>query len=117
MNGQVDSARVHIVAAPDDTTNLWKGGWLGIIAAMQGNRDRATAIADSVGSINRKWSRGSEQYWRGAILASLGRKDEAVALLKEAATRGHGMAAWHYVAPLFALHGYAPFEALITPQK
>ena len=71
------------------------GAVLGIIAARQCQRERATAIADSIGALNRKWSFGAEAWWRAAILVTLGRKDEAVTLLKQATTKGSGMDGWH----------------------
>jgi TolB-like protein len=115
--GNLDSAHTKFERAAARDTNLEYGGWLGLVEARLGHASRAAAIADSLGAINGKWSRGSEQFWRGAILGALGRKDEAMALLKQGANRGLPMSYWHANTPLASMRGYAPFEAMIKPQQ
>jgi hypothetical protein len=56
-------------------------------------------------------------WWRAAILAHLGKRDEAVQLLRQARAKGQEMSYWHAHPALAPLRGYGPFEDLITPTK
>lgn len=50
-------------------------------------------------------------------MGALGDRELAVHLLQQANREGQRMEAWHYLAALQALHGYAPFEALVRPRR
>ena len=57
-------------------------------------------------------------YWRGRILALLGRRDEAVAAFRESFAREGAItpalpAVGHMREDLDSLRGYAPFEELV----
>ena len=88
---------------------------LGLAEIARGNRDRARAIADSLGTLQRKWLFGEHTYWRAAIVGALGDQELAVQLLQQSHTEGQSMQAWHFTTELRALHGFPPFETLIRP--
>jgi hypothetical protein len=60
---------------------------------------------------------GANTEWHAAIAGALGDKERAVRLLKQATSEGASMESWHFAPHLLALHGYAPFEKLIEPQR
>jgi hypothetical protein len=119
--GHADSARA--IAGPlarahpesDDYAGL-----LGVLAARRGDRAEA-ARADSVLSgLSRPYARGRATYWRACIAATLGRREEAVDLLKRARAQGHVFNGLFFLnahlEPSFAtLRGYAPFRELLRP--
>lgn len=115
--GRLDSAALRFMNASTDTTSIANDGYLGLIAAQRGDTARAGAIADSLGRLSRKWDRGESTYWRAAVLAQLGERDEAVALLRQAEHAGQSMVSWHYALALHSLRGYPAFEALIQPAR
>jgi hypothetical protein len=87
------------------------------VLLRRGDTTRATAIGDSLGGLRRKWLFGSNTEWHAAIVGALGNKERAVQLLKQAGQEGASMENWHSAAHLLSLHGYPPFETLITPQR
>ena len=114
-----DSAAAHLQRPARDTGNaaVTAVGYLGVIAAQRGDTTRARAVPDSLGGQTRKWDLGLSTWWRAAILANLGRRDEAMQFLGEARRHGQGMINWHSHTALHPLRGYAPFEAMIKPEK
>ena len=102
-------------------------GRLGTLAARQGDRPTAQRIAQELRGLERPYSYGN-QLTRGArILALVGDKEGAVALLREALARGLGLdsdltriygygLAFSHNMDLESLHGYPPFEELIKPK-
>ena len=114
-----DSAYAHLQRAARETGNtaVIAVGYLGVIAAQGGDTTRALAVADSLGRQTRKWDLGLSTWWRAAILAHLGRRDEAMQFLGEARRGGQGMVNWHVHTALRPLRGYPPFDAMITPVK
>jgi hypothetical protein len=87
-----------------------------VLAARRG--DTATALrVDSV-IASRTWSfwRGAPAGWRADIAALLGRREQALALLKQAFTEGYLVFAAHRDSNLEALRGYPPFETLLKPK-
>jgi serine/threonine-protein kinase len=117
--GNDDSASVHLQRAARVTGNtaVIAAGYLGVTAARRGDSTRARAVADSLGGQTRKWDLGLSTWWRAAILANLGHRDEAMQLLSESRRKGQNMAGWHSHTALRPLRGYPPFEAMIKPQK
>ena len=114
-----DSAAPHLQRAARDTgsTAVNAVGYLGVIAAQRGDTTRALAVADSLGRQTRKWDLGLSRWWRASILATLGRRDEAMQFLGESRRHGQGLLDWHAHTALRPLRGYAPFEAMIKPEK
>ena len=74
---------------------------------------RARAVADSLGTLSRKWLFGSHTLWRAAIHAELGEPEMAVDLLGQAYAQGYPKTFWHFANYLRSLRGFSPFEELI----
>jgi len=117
MSGKGDSAAVRFTLIARDTTRIDAVGYLGLANAARGDRAGARVIADSLGRLKRRWLFGVNTYWRAAIMGALGDKPLAVELLQQAASEGQTLPAWHFATALDSLHGYAPFEALIRPER
>ncbi len=117
MSGKSDSAAVRFALVARDTTRIDAAGYLGLANVARGDRAGARAIADSLGRLKRRWLFGVNTYWRAAIMGALGDKPLAVELLQQAASEGQTLPAWHFATALDSLHGYAPFEALIRPER
>ena len=119
FTGALDSAAAHFTRAlPDTSVNaIATVGYLAMIAARQNNAARARAVSDSLAAHVRKWDHGRTPYWRAAILAELGDREQAMRLLTTTPKLGQAMMNWHSDLALRPLRGYPPFDALITPQK
>jgi hypothetical protein len=50
-------------------------------------------------------------------MGALGERPLAVQLLQQAHAEGQWMDTWHYTNALGSLHGYAPFQALVRPER
>ncbi len=89
-------------------------GTLGVIAGMQGDRQRALEIDQYLAA--QPWnSRWMPLVWHARIAASLGEFDRATALLREALGKGWDVAGSHYNSPLLwrVLRDHRPFQELI----
>jgi len=117
--GALDSAEAHFTRALPDTSRNAIGAVssLAIIAARRNHGAWARAVSDSLAAHAPKRERdfGQTPYWRAAILAELGDREQAIRLLRTAPHRR--MQLWHSDPPLRALRGYPPFDELITPRR
>jgi hypothetical protein len=113
--GNADSAAMHYERAMHAGFNLESAGMLGVIAARRGDTLHARSIADSLASDGAPSTRGERAYWRAAVVAELGEHEQAMMLLRESTRAGQSMASWHADEALRSLHGYPPFEQLLTP--
>jgi len=120
--GHADSARAITEAlAGAHPQNEQYAGLLGVLAAQRSDRAAASSIAERLVGLERPYQRGQSTYWRACIAAKLGRRDEAVELLRRALAEGYVFNSLFFfsahVEPSFAtLRGYAPFEALLRPK-
>ncbi|MBC7844314.1 MAG: hypothetical protein H7099_18530, partial [Gemmatimonadaceae bacterium] len=114
-NGELDSAATTLARLVRQTPRIDLAGLLAIAELARGNRERAAIVADSLGALRRKWLFGEHTYWRAAIHGALGDRELAVQLLAQAHLEGQPMQTWHFTEELRALHGFAPFEAMIRP--
>ena len=89
---------------------------LGIAAAHVG--DTTTAIAMLSWAKEREGKDSDQLWYEAGILEALGRRDDAIATLRVAATRGSTAVMTHInnVRAFLPLHGDARFEALIAPR-
>jgi hypothetical protein len=89
-----------------------------------------TARAESIDSVLKErserplrnpWSRSAEILARARIAAGFGRRERAVALLRDASARGmlhvSPSHAFHEDLLLLPLRGYPPFDALLHPDN
>jgi hypothetical protein len=63
------------------------------------------------------WLRGSLILVRARMAAGLGRREEAVDLLRTPRRAGSSPAEYHFDPLLAPLRGYPPFEALLKPDN
>jgi len=113
----------ELMAAHPD--NVEYKGRLGAIAARLGKHDDALRIAEELRLIDRPYMYGKHFFWSACILALLGDKERALALLNDAVSQGgRPMEPEHYgygfvyghCMDLESLRGYPPFENLIKPK-
>jgi len=98
----------------------------GRVAVLVGDTAGAERIDSILAEQSRRdlrhpWIRGALIMAQAHIAAGLGRRDQAVALLKGASARGlldlGASFAWHQDLRLAPLRGYPPFEALLRPDN
>ena len=106
IHKEPDQVRVTIVGKIDEHFDGQD-----ILSALAGKRKLVMKM-DGVRSISSLGVRALE-----AFMGALGDRALAVQLLQQSNAEGRQMDAWHYTAALDALHGYAPFEALVTPER
>jgi TolB-like protein/tetratricopeptide (TPR) repeat protein len=102
----------------EDPENVTNHGLRGVALALSGDREGAEAEARWCGELDRPYLRGSNTYWRAAVLAHLGRSDEATRLRRDAFQEGRSYFADPAPADLNfrPLWGYGPFEQIIAPR-
>src|SRR5439155_15978272 len=84
-------------------------GYLGAIAARQGNREQALRVDRALAAVKRPYIFGRHAVWRARIQALLGEREGAVALLRDAFAQGYPHAHPLHVDLAFdALRDYAP---------
>jgi serine/threonine-protein kinase len=87
-----------LLAEVADTGAPWRGigtasdfdylGFLGTVAAREGNRAEAGRISEELGAVARPYLFGQTTLWRARIAALLGDRKGAVGLLQEAISQG-----------------------------
>jgi tetratricopeptide (TPR) repeat protein len=92
-------------------------GHLGLVLALKGDSARARAIADSLGTVKRKWLFGLHTHWRAAILGAMGEREAALRLLQQSLVEGQNRSGLHTSLQFRSLRGYPPFEALAQPER
>src|SRR5438552_2976682 len=93
-------------------------GYLGAIAARQGNREQALRVDSALAGVKRPYIFGRHAVWRARIQALLGEREGAVALLRDAFAQGYPHAhALHVDLAFEALRDYAPFQELVKPKE
>ncbi|MGH7513418.1 MAG: BTAD domain-containing putative transcriptional regulator [Gemmatimonadales bacterium] len=112
--------------APSDADTLLRLEAAGRIAAMLGDTARADRIDGDLASLSNEpleqpLHRGQLILARAHLAAALGRREQAVARLREAVARGMvdlGASHAFHADPLLAgLRGYPPFDALLVPDN
>jgi serine/threonine protein kinase len=103
--------------AKESPDNIEYQGWLGAIAAHQGDREKALKVSEWLKNIKRPYLFGYHTYLRACIVAVLGEKDQAVTLLKESFLQGfmYGLQL-HTDVDLESLWDYPPFKELLKPK-
>jgi hypothetical protein len=117
--GRLDDARHEAEAlARAHPDRLSYRAALACLAARRGERAGALRVSSELATTSLPHLRGANTLARAEIAASLGQRDDAVALLNDAFAQGLGIMEryWLHLDPwLESLRGYAPFEALIRP--
>ena len=92
-------------------------GMIGVTAARAGDRATALRVAGELEHLDRKWLFGEQTWHRAGIAASLGEKEQAVELLREAFAQGQPYGAYlHRSLALEPLWDYPPFQDLLRPK-
>jgi serine/threonine protein kinase/tetratricopeptide (TPR) repeat protein len=117
--GRFDSARTHyselVRYVPKSIAVL---GRLGTVAAKLADSTGAERMAASLASNRVNHARGQDTYWRAAIAASLGHREKAVSLLRQALREGVSIGVVvHRLEEFQSLRGYPPFETLFRPRN
>jgi serine/threonine protein kinase/TolB-like protein len=112
--------------AAEHPDNIFYKGRLGTIAARLGDRAKARRIAEELRRLDRPYLYGNHTFRSARIIALLGDKERAVALLREAVAQGSGGSEepdeygygfiYRHSMDLEPLRGYPPFEELIKPK-
>jgi tetratricopeptide (TPR) repeat protein len=99
---------------------------VGMLAARRGDRVGAMRIAEELRHLETPYLHGIHTFRSACILALLGEKDRAVALLREAVAQGSANTEtsdaygygfiYRHSMDLEPLRGYPPFEELIKPK-
>jgi tetratricopeptide (TPR) repeat protein/predicted Ser/Thr protein kinase len=97
--------------------NIDYQGSLGTLAARRGDREGAMKISNELAAIDRRFLDGVHTYWRACIVALLGEKERAVALLRESFSQGRSYrVGLHRDINLEPLWDYQPFKELLRPK-
>jgi tetratricopeptide (TPR) repeat protein len=100
-------------AKPENLSYL---GSLGLVTARKGDKEEALRISEQIKNWNKPYVFGNDLFWQGAIAASLGEKEQAVALLREALSQGQEYDNLYCNIILEPLWDYPAFIELIKPK-
>jgi serine/threonine protein kinase/tetratricopeptide (TPR) repeat protein len=122
-----EARAVFATLAAEHPDNIFYKGRLGTLAARRGDRTTALRIAEELRRLETPYLYGNHTSRSARIIALLGDKEGAVALLREAVAQGAGngdvpeMYGYGFVfrnsMDLEPLHGFPPFEDLIKPKE
>jgi DNA-binding SARP family transcriptional activator len=99
---------------PDDVNYP---GYLGVLAARRGDRDEALRIYDAIQGMANPYDHGREAYWGACIYSSLGEREQAMVLLRDAFAQGRTFdLRLHVDIDLEQLHDYPPFQEFLAPK-
>lgn len=92
-------------------------GTLGLLAARQGDREKAIKISEWLLNLKKPYLLGGPTYTRACIAAVLGERDQAAALLRDSFLQGVRMNVSLHTDPDFeSLWDYPPFQELMKPK-
>jgi predicted Zn-dependent protease len=99
---------------PDD---VYYFGYLGSIAARNGNREEALKISQELKDNKTPYLYGNPVFWRAKIAALLGDKEGAVNLLREAIKQGYSYPSLYLDPQDFeSLKDFPPYQQLTRPK-
>jgi hypothetical protein len=109
--GHVQSESEHLSA---DIAQL---GYIGAIAARQGDRLEALRIDRVLAQTKRRYLLGGHTSWRARIHTLLGDRDRSIELLRAAFGEGYPYSpSLHTDLAFEALRDYPPFQGLMKPK-
>jgi tetratricopeptide (TPR) repeat protein len=92
-------------------------GYLGAVACRLGDRPEAERVDDALQTLDGRYRFGRHTYCRARIASLLGRREEAVELLREAFAQGYRFSISVHREPDFEpLRDYPPYQELIRPK-
>jgi tetratricopeptide (TPR) repeat protein len=121
-----EARAVFAALAAEHADNIFYKGRLGALAARRGDRATAQRIAEELRRLETPYLFGNHTSRSARIIALLGDKEGAVALLRESVAQGAGNGdlpdsygygfIFRHSMDLEPLHGFPPFEDLIKPK-
>ncbi len=115
--GRSDS-RATVAYTGDEWDQVDYLGYLGAIAARQGEREPALRADQTLAGLKRLYLFGRHTVWRARIQALLGERDVAVGLLRDAIAQGYPQAhELHSDLAFESLRDYPPFRELVRPKE
>jgi predicted Zn-dependent protease len=118
LDRRVDEAeRLFTELAVESPQTLDYLGYLGVIAARQGDVEGADQIADLLLNFEQPYVRGQHTLWRARIASLLGDKDGAVTLIREALAQGRYYGpGLHAELDFQSLWDFPPYQELMRPK-
>jgi serine/threonine protein kinase/tetratricopeptide (TPR) repeat protein len=116
--GRWEEAQIQFdTLASESPRDIDSQGMLGVIAARQGDREKAMRVSEWLQNLKKPYLLGRPTYNRARIAAVLGERDRAVALLRDSFLQGVRMLVYLHTDPDFeSLWDYPPFQELIKPK-
>jgi hypothetical protein len=112
-----EAGELYEVLHAADTTNLEDFASLGLLAAHSGDTSLAHRVIGDLSNDRRPWRFGAPAIWAARIAAALGRREEAVTLLRRGVSEGHSrMHLMHTDPYLMGLAGFAPMREFLAPR-
>lgn len=121
-----EAKAVFSTLATEHPDNIFYKGRLGTLAARLGDRVKALRIAEELRRLDRPGLSGNHTFRSARIIALLGDKERAMALLREAVAQASGSTEepesfgyaliYSHSMDLESLRDYPPFEELIKPK-
>jgi hypothetical protein len=115
-----EEARDLLVELSERRSPFWSlqgTGTLGMVAARTGDQVEARRVFNDLAEVDGREHSGLAAAHRASIAASLGKKDVAVELLRQAYSEGLPHGWWIHCDPNFEpLWDYPPFQELIAPK-
>jgi tetratricopeptide (TPR) repeat protein len=104
--------------AAEDSSDWYSRAFLARLAARRGDQAEAERISQTLASIDQPYLFGSLTLARASIAALLGKRADAVALLRQALAEGFPYVHELHIDPdLEALRGYPPFEGTAASER
>jgi tetratricopeptide (TPR) repeat protein len=92
-------------------------GWVGVVAACQGDREEALEVSNWLATVDIPYSMGGPTMWRASIAGALGDGENAVAFFRQATAEGLQYPLSDLMWIVFEpLRDYPPFQELIRPK-
>jgi serine/threonine protein kinase/TolB-like protein len=111
-----EAKEIYVSLSSRQPDNINYLGYLGTIAARQGDTTLARRIDTKLKNINRPYIYGNHTYWRARIAALLGEKEPAIRLLRDALAQGLSHSRMHADIGLESIWDYPPFKELLKPK-
>ena len=100
-----------------DPDNLDDQGYVGVLAARMGDRERALDVKRTLLARDVPYEFGMDTYWAACIAAQLGEREEAMDLLRRSFSEGASIGLHIHQDPdLEPLWDYPPFQRLLEPR-
>lgn len=120
LTGRHDEAQTIFDALANDSEYphlVIHRGMRALVAAARGDSALARADEEWLAAVHPSYVRWYPVFWRAVVVGALGRRDEAMELLRQSAELGMSRFWYNEVnTALSPLHGYGPFEQWLMPK-